>query len=107
MGKRKIYYLIRNRNCNYLQKGYSNVYSPCIGTGIHSELPPNIPENGDSEIEVICSKNNIFWEILNKELNGDRQKIGLIQQIREEEYNLSVLKKNRNIIKKVLAKQTK
>jgi hypothetical protein len=98
-------YLIKERNYGascYLQAGRSAIYSSDVGTAIHDKLPSYIPEKGDFECEVISSDQPKFWEILKEELLGKNNCMGLEAQISDLEWKLSLKKKNRDLIKKVL-----
>lgn len=94
-------YLIKDRNYKYLylkNDGSGATYSSSIGTAIFDKLPKHISEKGDCTHEVIRSDNPKFKEILERELFGYSNVNGLKKQIENLEYQLSIKKKNRDLI---------
>jgi hypothetical protein len=96
MEEEKYKYLIRYRGNNYYQGGA--VYSGHVGTAILDKLPSWISENGDASHEVFRSDKPKFKEILIKELVGKNNQMGLESQIENDEWQLLIKKKNRDLI---------
>jgi hypothetical protein len=105
--KKQKFYLLKSKEYSdsYMQAEKCGVYSSDIGTAIHTQLPPYIPKKGDLDTEVISSDTQEFWEILKEELIGTENSMGLEEQIQDAEWKLGIMKKNRDIIKRVLGKE--
>ena len=94
-----IRYLIRDKDYidnMYKKSGFTSMYSPNVGTGIHKELPKWIPENGNDGTEVIKSTDPKFKQILLDEANR------LEHQIENDEMGLKYAKLNLALIQKEL-----
>ena len=92
-------YLIRDRDDDrdtFKQADFITSYSSAVGTAIHTELPKWIPEEGNSDTQVIKSTDPMYKEILLKAAER------LENEIKDEEYRLKNAKLNLHIIKKEL-----
>ena len=92
-------YLIRDKDHSsdiFKQADFCASYSSEVGTAIHTELPKWIPEEGNSNTQVIKSTDPMYKEILLKAAQR------LENEIRDEEYRLKNAKLNLNIITKEL-----
>jgi Fe2+ transport system protein B len=92
-------YLIRDKDHSYdlfKQADFSASYSNEVGTAIHTELPKWIPEEGNSDTQVIKSTDPMYKEILLKAAER------LENEIKNNEYQLKNAKINLHIINKEL-----
>jgi len=91
-------YLIKDKESSdlYKQADCCASYSSNVGEAIHFELPNYIPEEGDSEHEVIKSSDPEFKKIL-LDAAGD-----LERRISNDEYRLNIARRNLALIEKEL-----
>lgn len=89
-------YLIRDRDFGtvYKQADSRASYSGDLGTGIHTELPSWIPENGDISTEVIKSTDPKYKDILEMEAKRLQDHIATTEAItKQARKNLEIIKK--------------
>lgn len=94
-----IRYLLRDKDYgldSYKQANSAASYSSNVGTAIHQELPTWIPEEGNTDTEVIKSTDSKFKQILLSEAER------LEKEIQNDEYRLKIAKTNLDIIRKEL-----